>query len=54
MWNLKYNKNLSTKKKQIHRHREQICGCEQMQTIIYRMDKQQDPTVEHREVYSVS
>ena len=25
-----------------------------MQTIIYRMGKQQDPTVEHREIYSVS
>ena len=27
---------------------------QQMQTIIYRMDKQQGPTVEHRELYSVS
>ena len=42
--------NLSMKQK--HGHREQICGCqggggwdEQMQTIIYRMDKQQGPTV---------
>ena len=25
-----------------------------MQTIIYRMDKQQDPTVQHREIYSIS
>ena len=46
--------------KQTHRHREQTCGCQgggcwgrdglgvwdqQMQTIIYRMDKQQGPTV---------
>ena len=27
---------------------------QQMQTIIYRMDKQQDPTVQHRELYSMS
>ena len=27
---------------------------EQMQTIIYRMDTQQGPTVEHRELYSIS
>ena len=47
--------NLFTKQKQIHRHREKTCGCQggggwgrdglgvwdwQMQTIIYRMDKQ--------------
>ena len=52
--------NLSTKHKQTHRHREQTCGCQgeggwgrnglavwdqQMQTIIYKMDKQQGPTV---------
>ena len=52
--------NLSTKRKQTHRHRGQTCGCqggagwgreglgvwgEQMQTIMYRMDKQQGPTV---------
>ena len=52
--------NLSTKQKQICRYREQTCGCQggkgwgrvklgvwdqQMQTIIYRMDKQQGPTV---------
>ena len=57
--------NLPTKQKQIHRHR----GCQgrggvgegwtgvwtqQMQTITYRMDKQQGPTVQHRELYSVS
>ena len=61
--------NLSTKQKQTHRHREQNCGCQgggsvgegglgvwdqQMQIIIYRMDKQQGPTVQHRELYSVS
>ena len=52
--------NLSVKQKQIHRHREQTHGCQegaevgrdglgvwdqQMQTITYRMDKQQGPTV---------
>ena len=53
--------NLTTEQKQTHRHREQTCGCrwgeglkrdglgvwdQQMQTIIYRMDKQQGPTVQ--------
>ena len=46
--------NSSMKEKQTHRHREQTCGCQgvgvgeglgvwgqQMQTIVYRMDKQQ-------------
>ena len=47
--------NLSTKQKQNHGHREQTCGCQggvwegiwdyQIQTIIYRMDKQQGPTI---------
>ena len=52
--------NLSTKQKQTHRHREQTYGCQgggkigregvggwdqQMQSIIYRIDKQQGPTV---------
>ena len=47
----------------------QTCGCQggggwrkeglgvwdyQIQTIIYRMDKQQGPTVLHRELYSIS
>ena len=69
MWNLKYETNLSMKRKQTHRHREQTCGCQggerwervglgvwdqQMETGIYRMDKQQGPTVQHRELYSVS
>ena len=27
---------------------------QQMQTITYRMDKQQGPTVEHRELYPIS
>jgi len=26
---------------------------EQMQSVIYRMDKQQGPTVEHSELYSI-
>ena len=61
--------NISTKQKQTHKYREQTCGCQgggewgeeglgvwgqQMQTIIYRMDKQQGPTVEHRGLYSIS
>ena len=61
--------NMSTKQKQTHRYRKQSCGCQggwgwerdgvgvcdqQMQTIIYRMDKQQGPTVQHRELYSIS
>ena len=59
--------NLSTNQKQTHRHRKQVAKGEggwgrdglgvwdqQMQTIIYRMDKQQGPTVQHRELYSVS
>ena len=52
--------NLSTKQKLTHRHREQTCGCQggggeggmewefgisRWQTIIYRMDKQQGPTI---------
>ena len=57
--------NLFKKQKQIHRHREQICGCQggetdrdglgggwQVQTILYRMDRQH-PTVQHRELYSI-
>ena len=61
--------NLSMKQKWTHRHREQTSGCQrgrgwgwdglevwdqQMQTIIYRMDKQQGPTVQHRGLYSIS
>ena len=60
--------NLFKKQKQIHRHREQICGCLggererdglgiwgwQIQTITFRIDKQQGPTVQHRELYPVS
>ena len=52
--------NLSTKQKQTHRHREKACGCElregvgegglgvwgeEMPASIYRIDKQQGPTV---------
>ena len=55
--------------KPTHRRKEQTCGCQgggwqgrdgvgdcgwEMQTIIPRMDKQQDPTVQHRELYSIS
>ena len=50
-------------------HREQTCGCHwgvgrerdrlgvwgwQMQTITFRMNKQQGPNVQHRELYSIS
>ena len=47
-------RNLSTKQKWIHRYREQTCGCQRggalqegwsIQTITFRMDKQQGPTV---------
>ena len=57
-----------TKEKQTHRHREQTCcqgGGErekhglgvcgwQMQIIIFSMNKQQSPNVQHKEVYSIS
>ena len=61
--------NLTTKQKQTHRHREQIGGGQVGAGIwegwtgrlglaatnyFYRMDKQEGPTVEHRELYSVS
>ena len=61
--------NLSVKRKQTHRHREQTGGCqggggcgrdgvgvwgEQMQAIRYRPDKQQAPTVDHRGLHSIS
>ena len=60
--------NISTKQKQTHRHREQTVVAkeggkgreglgiwdQQMQTSIYGMDKQQDPTVWYRELHSIS
>ena len=61
--------NLSMKQKQNHGHKEQKGGCQggqgwerielgvsdqQMQTGIKRMDKQQGPTVYHRQLYSIS
>ena len=61
--------NLSTKQKQTHRHREQTYGCpgggkigregvggwdQQMQSIIYRIDKQQGPAVQRREYIQYS
>ena len=61
--------NLSMKQKQDQGHREQTGGCQggeelervglgvwdqQMETGVYRMDKQQDPTVQPRELYSIS
>ena len=56
------------KQKQTHRYRERTCGCQgggvwgtdgmeiwdsQMQTITYGMDKQQGPTAQPRELYSI-
>ena len=61
--------NLSMKRKLTHRHREQTCAYQggggwgrdavggwgqQMQTTTYRTDKQQSPTAEHRELFSIS
>ena len=58
--------NLSTKQKQTHKHREQICGCQGGGGVwegwtgslglsdAKRTDKKQGPTVQHREQYSVS
>ena len=61
--------NLSMKQKQNQGHREQTGGCQgggdwervgvgvwvqHMQTDIYRMDKQQGPTVQQRELFSIS
>ena len=60
MESIKYDTNeLIYKIEQIHRHREQTCGCQgegerrdglgvwdsRCKTIIYRMDKQQGPIV---------
>ena len=59
---------LSTKQKQIHRHRTDVCAKRegvwgwgeaeawdlQMQTIVNRMDKQQGPNEQHRELCSLS
>ena len=59
--------NLYTKQKQTHRHRKQTYGYQrvkwgrdklgvwdqQIQITIYRTDKQQGPTVQHRELYSI-
>ena len=55
--------NSSTKQKQIHRHREQICGCQGGWEVgegwlgsLGLADanyKQQGPSVEHRELYSI-
>ena len=60
--------NLFTKEKETYKHKEHTVIAkgkewwrrdglgfwdQQMQTIIYQMDKQ-DPTVQHRELYSLS
>ena len=61
--------NLSMKQKQTHRHREQTCGWHGGgeegegwtgslglvgENYYIRMDKQQGPTVQHGELYTVS
>ena len=61
--------NISMKEKQNHIHREQTCGFQgggcwgegwrgrlgvADVSFIYRVDKQQGPTVDHRELYSIS
>ena len=58
----------TTKQKQTLRYTKKIYGCQgeegwgkdevgfgdqQLKTIIYRMDKQQGLTVQHRELYSI-
>ena len=60
---------LSMKQKQIHRHREQAGGCQgggggrgldwesgvsRRKLVIYGKDKQQRPTAQRRELYSIS
>ena len=69
LWNLKYDTNESMKQKQNQRHREQTGGYQagrrwervglgvedqQMQTVYIEWDKQYSPTVQHRELYSIS
>ena len=69
MWNLKNSKCICIQKqKQTHRHRKQTYGYQrgkgvgrdklgvwdqQIQTSVYKIDKQ-GPTVQHRELYSIS
>ena len=67
VWNLKYDTNDLINETEIDR--EQTCGCQrkegwgrngvgfgdqQMQTDMYRMDKQQGLVVQHRELYLIS
>ena len=66
MWNLKYDINEPIYKTEtdsqtqrtdlwLPRGRDGLgVWSQQMQTITYRMDKQQGPTVQHRELYSIS
>ena len=61
--------NLFIKQKQIYRHRKQTYGYQrgkaegrdklgvwdqEIQTIIYKINKQQGPTLQHRALYSIS
>ena len=61
MWNIKNDKmNLFTNQKQSHGHRKQTYGYQrgkgdqQIQTTIYKTDEQQGPTLQNRELYSIS
>ena len=58
--------NLSVKQKQTHRYKEQICGCQgwrgrdelgvwgqQMQTLVYRVGKQQGLTIIAQGIFNV-
>ena len=67
MWNLKYDTNEPTylrKRKRLIENRlwfpksgekgQAGVWDEQMQTIIYKMDKQESPTIQHRELYPIS
>ena len=68
MWNIEYDTNeLIYKQKQTHRHRKQTYGyqrgkrrdklgvwVQQIQTTIYKIGKQQGPTVQHRELSLIS
>ena len=61
--------NLFMRQKQIHRQGERTCGCQggearerdgvggwgyQMKAITHERDKQQDPTVQHRKLHTMS
>ena len=61
--------NLPMKEKQTHRHKIQTCGCQEARGVrepwmdwgiwvsrcklLHRVDKQQGPTTQHRELYLI-